>query len=213
MGTPRGMRGTLSLAQEPLRLMLVIVQKGLSSAASMARIALEMLDEPAREAGIEGRAYRPPRPHRANGGAPTEDVSVEPEVDVVAPEPGQRGPEPDLVEPVEPEEVEPGGPNAPPPAAAGPPPPRPSAPAAEPDHLEDRPAVAAEVAEAGAEEGAGAQVHVDQPWEGYGGMTAAEVRARLADADPEVAAVVKLYEAAHKDRSSVIEAADRRMRS
>ena len=44
-------------------------------------------------------------------------------------------------------------------------------------------------------------------------MTAVEVRASLAEADTEVAAVVKLYEAAHKGRRSVIEAADRRMRS
>jgi hypothetical protein len=206
-------RGTLSLAQEPLRLMLVIVEKGLSSAASMARIALEILEEPAREGGISGRPYSTPRPEAANGGPPTEEVWVEPEVDVVAPEPGQRGPAPDLVKPIEPEAAEPGGPKVPPPAVAEPPGPRPIAPAAVPDHLEDRPVIAAEVAEAGAEEGAGAQVHVDQPWEGYVGMTADEVRARLADADTEVAAVVKLYEAAHKDRTSVIEAADRRMRS
>ena len=193
--------------------MLVIVEKGLSGAASMARIALEILGEPAREAGVSGQPYSRPRPDRANGGPPTEEVSVEPETDVVAPGPGERGPEPDLVQPVETQAVDPGGPQASPAAVAEPPAPRPSAPAAEPDHLEERPVVAAEVAEAGAEEGAGAQVHVDQPWEGYGGMTAVEIRNRLADADPEVAAVVKLYEAAHKGRSSVIEAADRRMRS
>jgi hypothetical protein len=42
-------------------------------------------------------------------------------------------------------------------------------------------------------------------------MTAPDIRARLADADAEVAAAVKLYEAMHKERSSVIEAADRRL--
>ena len=216
MGTPRGVRltrGTLSLVREPLRLMLVIVERALSGAASVARIALETVEEPAREAGARGQPYSWPRPKGADRGPPSVEVSVEPETDVVAPEPGERGPEPNLVEPVEPEAVEPGGPQAPPAAVAEPPAPPPSAPAAGPDHLEERPVVAAEVAEAGAEEGAGAELHVELPWDGYGGMTAAEVWVRLADADPEVAAVVKLYEAAHKRRSSVIEAADRRMRS
>jgi hypothetical protein len=192
--------------------MLVVVEKGLSNAASLVRIALEILEEPAREGGISARSHGPSRPQRANGGPPTAEVSVEPETHVAAPEPGERGPEPTLVEPVGPQAVEPGGPQAHPPVAEPPAPP-PSAPAAEVDHLEDRPVVAAEVAEAGAEEGAGAEVHVEQPWEGYDGMTAAEVRARLAEADAEVAAVVKLYEAAHKGRRSVIEAADRHMRS
>jgi hypothetical protein len=219
----RRSRGTLSLAKEPLRLMLVIVETGLSSAASVARIAREILEQPARAADISDRPDDPARPQRADGGPPTEDVSVEPEVDVDAPRPGERGPEPDLVEPVDASAVVPDAPTSPGPAVAEPPArrppvaeppaPPPTMPTAEPDHLEERPVVAAEVAEAGAEEGAGAQVHVDQPWEGYGGMTAAQIRDRLADADPEVAAVVKLYEAANKGRRSVIEMADRRMRS
>ena len=54
--------------------------------------------------------------------------------------------------------------------------------------------------------------HVDEPWDGYRSMTANDIRARLADADAEVAAAVKLYEGMHKDRSSVVEAADRRLR-
>jgi hypothetical protein len=211
------------MAKEPLRLMLVIVEKGLSSAASVARIAREILEEPTRAADISGQPYGPARPQRADGGPPTEEVSVEPEVDVEAPRPGERGPDPDLVQPVDPKAVVPDAPAppgpavveppAPPPPVAEPPAPRPTTPTAEPDHLEERPVLAAEVAEAGAEEGAGAQVHVDQPWEGYGGMTAAQISDRLANADPEVAAVVKLYEAANKRRRSVIEMADRRMRS
>jgi hypothetical protein len=215
-GTPRGVRrnrGTLSLAKEPLRLVLIVVENALSSAASVARVAREILEEPARPAGVGGQPYSSPRPQRADGGPPTEEVSVEPEVDVDAPRPGERGPDPNVVEPVDPTAVGTDAPAPPGPAAAEPPAPRPPTPIAEPDHLEERPVVAAEVAEAGAEEGAGAQVHVDEPWEGYGGMTAAQIRDRLANADAEVAAVVKLYEAANKGRRSVIETADRRMRS
>jgi hypothetical protein len=198
--------------------MLVIAEKGLLSAASVARIAREILEEPARPAGVGGQPYSPPRPspprpQRADGGPPTEEVSVEPEVDVDAPLPGERGPDPDLVEPVDPKAVVPDAPAPPGPAVAEPSAPQPPTPMPEPDHLDERPVVAAEVAEAGAEEGAGAQVHVEQPWEGYGGMTAAQIRDRLASADPEVAAVVKLYEAANKGRRSVIETADRRMRA
>ena len=71
--------------------------------------------------------------------------------------------------------------------------------------------LAAEVAEAAAEYGAGAEVHVEEPWEGYRSMTATDIRARLAGADAAEAAAVKLYEALHKERSSVIAAADRRL--
>ena len=89
---------------------------------------------------------------------------------------------------------------------------RPPAPVPEPEHVDEGLVVVAEVAEEGAEEGAGAEVHVDEPWDGYRAMTAADIRARLADADATVAAAVKLYEGMHKDRTSVIEAADRRLR-
>ncbi len=89
---------------------------------------------------------------------------------------------------------------------------RPPAPVPEPEHVDEGLVVVAEVAEEGAEEGAGAEVHVDEPWHGYRAMTAADIRARLADADSTVAAAVKLYEGMHKDRTSVIEAADRRLR-
>ena len=69
----------------------------------------------------------------------------------------------------------------------------------------------AEFAETGVEEGAGAEIQVDEPWEGYDRMTAAEVERSLADAGAEVLAAVQLYEAARKKRSSVLRAAERRL--
>jgi len=60
--------------------------------------------------------------------------------------------------------------------------------------------------------GAGPEVHVDEPWPGYSRMTAAEIKDRLRVADTAVAAAVSLYEAAGKGRSSVLEAAARRVR-
>jgi hypothetical protein len=70
----------------------------------------------------------------------------------------------------------------------------------------------AEVAERGAEDGAGPEVHVDAPWPAYDRMTGAAIVARLRAETPEVAAAVSLYEASHKGRRSVLEAAARSMR-
>ena len=70
----------------------------------------------------------------------------------------------------------------------------------------------AEVAEEGAEEGAGAEVHVDAPWPGYDSSKAAEIVARLHTETPAVAAAVSLYEASRKGRRSVLEAASRALR-
>jgi hypothetical protein len=111
------------------------------------------------------------------------------------------------------------------PEYAPPPPPAPPTPAArprrrtnggapplapEPSHVSEEPELVAEVADRGAEEGAGAEVHVDEPWEGYDRMTAAAIRGRLRMEGTAVAATVRLYEAAHKGRSSVLEEAGRR---
>jgi len=68
-------------------------------------------------------------------------------------------------------------------------------------------------AEPGAEEGAGAEVHVKEPWRGYSQMTANEVIVRLADAGPEELAAVALYEGVHRRRKSVLAQARRRLRS
>jgi ferritin-like metal-binding protein YciE len=66
----------------------------------------------------------------------------------------------------------------------------------------------AEVADPGAEAGAGAEIHVDPPWEGYDRMTAAEIERRLENADAVVAAAVQLYERSGKGRESVLRAAE-----
>jgi hypothetical protein len=82
--------------------------------------------------------------------------------------------------------------------------------APEPMHVSEEPELVAEVADRGAEEGAGAEVHVDEPWDGYDRMTAAAIKGRLRMEGPAVAGTVRLYEAAHKGRSSVLEEAGRR---
>jgi hypothetical protein len=97
-------------------------------------------------------------------------------------------------------------PAAPPEPALAPEPP-------EPEHVSEEPVLVAEVAEQGAEDGAGAEISVEEPWPGYDRMRAADVIDRLRVGSPAVAAAVGLYEPGHKNRRSVIEAAARGMAS
>ena len=70
----------------------------------------------------------------------------------------------------------------------------------------------AEFAEEGAEDGAGAEVHVDEPWKGYSQMRVNEIKERLAGATLAEAAAVELYEAGHRGRKSVLAAVAARAR-
>lgn len=78
--------------------------------------------------------------------------------------------------------------------------------------VDDEPELVAEFAEPGAEEGASAAVEVDEPWEGYDDLTAEEAIARIGGADAAALAVVELYERSHKQRRTVLAAAERRQR-
>ena len=82
-----------------------------------------------------------------------------------------------------------------------------------PDHVDEEPVLVAEAAEDGAAEGAGAELHVDPPWEGYDQMTATDIRDRLAVATLAEAAAVELYEASGRKRRSIMDAAERAVRS
>jgi len=107
---------------------------------------------------------------------------------------------------------------APPPAATrepAPPPPPPPARAPEPRpeppiKIHDDEPTRGEVnrmrlAEREAEGGAvGAEVHVDEPWQGYDAMTARQVLDRLVGADDSTLAVVRLYESATRNRATIL---------
>jgi hypothetical protein len=58
-------------------------------------------------------------------------------------------------------------------------------------------------------ESPGAEIHVDEPWQGYASMNAPEIIDRLAVSDAAVKAVVLLYEGSHRGRKTVLRAADR----
>jgi hypothetical protein len=102
---------------------------------------------------------------------------------------------------------------APPPVPDIPPPPAPEPPAPpEPQHVSEEPELVQEVAEPGAEDGAGAAITVDEPWPGYARMTAKQVIERLADATPAELAAIQLYESLNRDRQTVRAAAERNLK-
>jgi hypothetical protein len=206
-----------------------------SLAVTAVRVPAELAFEVAKRAGgtavgaarlvhgvVAGRDERVPeaRAPSGNGGPPDVAEHAAPERDpwvtTGPPEPGTGEPQPveesEVVEPqpveepevVEPEPVEESEVVEPQPVEESVTP--------EPAHVSEEPEIVAEAAEAGAEEGAGAEVHVDEPWPGYDRMTAADITDRLVAEGSEVAAAVSLYEASRKGRRSVLEAAARGMR-
>jgi hypothetical protein len=170
--------GVLSLAREPARLTLRVWELGLSSAASVAKLGLELLES--ERAGSSVPRYSPPPPAEAANGRAQRPVDVQP-----PPAPAARVADPP---PAVPDELI-------------------------PDHVDEEIVLVAEVAEAGAEDGAGPEIHVEEPWDGYDEMTAPQIRDRLAAADGVLAAAVDLYETTHKSRRTVIEAAERALKS
>lgn len=90
-------------------------------------------------------------------------------------------------------------------------PPEPPAEAA-PVHVSEEPALVEELAEPGAEEGAGAEVHIDEPWDGYGRMSAKEIVSRLGESSPAELAAVQLYENSQRQRQTILNAVQRELR-
>jgi len=83
----------------------------------------------------------------------------------------------------------------------------------EPPHVSEEPELVDEVAEPGAEDGAGAQVRIAEPWKGYARMNAREVIARLADTSAAQLAAVRLYETGNRGRQTVLAAVDRQLKT
>jgi hypothetical protein len=118
------------------------------------------------------------------------------------------GPQPEVPQTSD-EERPPARPSPPPPRprVADQPPPEPP----EPDHVDEGVTPVAEFAEPGAEDGAGAEIDVDEPWDGYDAMRAPEIQRALGAASPAALGAVRLYESMHKGRRSVLDAVDRRL--
>ena len=78
-----------------------------------------------------------------------------------------------------------------------------------PGHVSEEPELVEEFAEPGAELGAGAELHVQEPWSGYKEMNARQVIARLAEASRAELAAVQLYESRHRSRRTILTAVER----
>ena len=82
----------------------------------------------------------------------------------------------------------------------------------EPVHVSEEPELVREEAEPGAEDGAGAQLRVIEPWNGYARMNARDVITRARQASPAELATVRLYEARNRSRQTVLAAVDRQLK-
>ena len=82
----------------------------------------------------------------------------------------------------------------------------------EPAHVSEEPVLVRESAEPGAEEGAGARITVIEPWTGYGRMNATDVIDRVRTASVAELAALRLYEARHRARRTVLAAVDRQLK-
>ena len=82
----------------------------------------------------------------------------------------------------------------------------------EPAHVSEEPELVEESAEPGAEDGAGAAITVAEPWDGYGQMSAKDVIDRAGMASVAELATMRLYEARHRARQTVLAAVDRQLK-
>lgn len=86
-----------------------------------------------------------------------------------------------------------------------------SEPLPEPAHVSEEPTLVEEVAEPGAEDGAGAEVRVAEPWDGYREMAADDVIDRISGASSATLAAVELFELSHRSRKTVLTAVRREL--
>jgi hypothetical protein len=176
-----------------------VAERGLSVAAHLANALLER-DEP--DLDFDGVEHRPDPdldrdPDPDSDRDPDPDPARPPRRATAEAPPAPTAPDPP--QPLTPEPAEPPG------APAEP------APEEEPRHVSEEATLVGEVAEPGAEDGAGAQVHVVEPWDGYRQMTASDVVDRITGADAALLAAVELYELSARGRQTVLEAVRREL--
>jgi hypothetical protein len=116
-----------------------------------------------------------------------------------------------IEEPVSPVDIEHPHDETEPPRQPRPAPPEPL-PVQEPVHVSEEPQLVQEFSEPGAEDGAGAQMTVMEPWNGYARMNARDVIERARASSPAELAAVRLYEARHRSRQTVLAAVDRQLK-
>jgi hypothetical protein len=200
------------------KLLTLPFRVGFSAARTALDVSAKTLDLSVKLAGAAVNVVRPGGRHGEE--APSASQSPTPPERPQAPPAPSRPPRP-------PERVN-GHSDSTPTPPAPPAPPAPPTPVTPPDEqpptplsreqevvktLEDEDELVAEFAEPGAEDGAGAQLDVEAPWEGYAQMNANAVIGRIEQANAAELAVLELYEQLHKKRQTVLSAANRRLRA
>jgi hypothetical protein len=79
------------------------------------------------------------------------------------------------------------------------------------DHVDREAVLVAESHDPDAARPVGAQITVDEPWDGYDDLSPEQVVAEVEQADAGTAAVVRLYERLHRADAGVLEAIDQRL--
>ncbi len=79
--------------------------------------------------------------------------------------------------------------------------------------MSEEPEPVQEFAEPGAENGAGPELHIREPWDGYRDMSAREVTARLGDASAAELAAIQLFESSTRSRQTILSAVARQLRN
>lgn len=190
----------LRIGVRATRAWLHAAEGAVSATASAAEALLDVVTSRRRVRGPDPRdltpphevdpvAERQPSPTEARPQAEPEGVRPEPERPSAAPAKAQRQPPTDA--PTAPTISEERG----------------------PAHVSEEPVLVEEFAEPGAEDGAGAQVDVEEPWSGYDQMNAKEVISRLAGATSAELAAVELYESGHRRRQTILTAVGRELQS
>jgi outer membrane biosynthesis protein TonB len=206
-----------SLISLPLRFGVRTARASLQATRDLVELGLATLDIVGRVLGEEpteggDRAETAPEPPVAPAPPPAAPEPPAPEP------PAAPAPEPPAPPPAPP--VEPVAPPEPPPAAAVPPVPAPGPTEStsidiglEPEeHSPDERELVEEFADPGAEDGAGASLRVEPPFEGYDALRAPDVIAHLRSADLAELGETELYERTHRGRRTVLEAITREIR-
>lgn len=183
----------------PLRLSLRSAQRITRAAGEVAGCALSITGQ-AIGALVRSRSGRT----SGEGAPPATEWRQEPAEEAVSPAGVEHPPPGPDAPPPEPEVA----PNAEPVAE---PDTAPATPFAEPAHVSEEPTLVLEESEPGAEDGAGADVTVAEPWAGYRDMKAKDVIDRVKTASVAELAAMRLYEARHRARQTVLAAVDRQL--
>jgi hypothetical protein len=205
----------VSSRQNPIEALAGAVWHGVAQAGDLARGGVGLVTHPERMLSAALQVSAEAVTVVRSVVAPETTRPRESDVWSVAPQPAAPAEPVAPVEEAAPAEDIPPAPQAAPTPRPAPPAPPPDPPAPFPSdaelHVETEEELVAEFADAGAEDGAGAELRVEPPWDDYTDQTADEIVERIPRATDEELAVVELYERLHRGRPTVLQRAEREL--